>query len=246
MQKSFWMELLARQVQLPVNSIMIFLIITALTAPVPEEIAKALGIPIFGRQRIRSERQALMIGLALGAGFAILENMLYQGIYAQYSGWSWGGITLLRGIGAVLHPLCTGLVALGWFRMREGGVGKLIAAYLTAVGLHTLWNGGFELFVFYTGLDHYGALEPEVMMYGLGVSLALVVFLVVLSLALWYLLYRLVSSLGQGEQPAVAPATVTPRGLAVWALTCVLVIVPIGAALGPTWSQIRAVVLAGV
>ena len=187
-----------------------------------------------------------MIGLACGAGFAILENMLYQGIYAQYSGWSWGGITLLRGIGAVLHPLCTGLVALGWFRMREGGAGKLFGAYLAAVGLHTLWNGGFELFVFFTGLDYYGTLEPEVIMYGLGVTLALVVVLVVLSLALWYLLYRLVSSLGQNKQPAVAPTVVTPRGVALWALGCALVIVPIGAALGPTWPQIRAVVLAGL
>jgi RsiW-degrading membrane proteinase PrsW (M82 family) len=224
----------------------IFLITTALTAPVPEEFAKALGLPIFGRQRIRTERQALMIGLAFGAGFAILENMLYQGIYAQYSGWSWGGVTLLRGIGAVLHPLCTGLVALGWFRMREGGAGKLFAAYLAAVGLHTLWNGGFELFVFFSGLDYYGVLGPDVMVYGLGVTLALVVFLVVLSLALWYLLYRVVSSLGQDGQPAGAPTVVTPRGVALWALSCALVVVPIGAALGPTWPQIRAVVFAGL
>ena len=101
------------------------------------------------------------------------------------------------------------------------------------------------------GIDHFyrvrsGTSGRLVTIAPVGVSLALVVFLVVLSLALWYLLYRLVSSLGQGEQPAVAPATVTPRGLAVWALTCVLVIVPIGAALGPTWPQIRAVVLAGL
>jgi RsiW-degrading membrane proteinase PrsW (M82 family) len=124
--------------------ILVFLVVTAIEAPIPEEFAKALGIPMFGRARIQNERQAFAIGLASGASFAILENMLYEGIYASHNGWSWGGITFLRSIGAVLHPLCTGIIALGWFRMRDGGVGKLLKAYLLSVGLHTLWNGGFE------------------------------------------------------------------------------------------------------
>lgn len=108
--------------------VIVFLVATALAAPIPEEFAKALGLPLFGRGRITSERQALVVGLASGAGFAILENMLYEGLYAQYSGWSWGGVTLLRGLGAVLHPACTAIVALGWFRMRAGGVRQLLKA----------------------------------------------------------------------------------------------------------------------
>jgi formylglycine-generating enzyme required for sulfatase activity/RsiW-degrading membrane proteinase PrsW (M82 family) len=225
--------------------IIVFLFVTALEAPIPEEFAKALGVTFFGRQRISNERKALMVGLACGAGFAILENMLYEGLYAQYSGWSWGGITLLRGLGAVLHPIGTALVALGWFRMRESGISTLFKAYLAAVGLHTLWNGGFAVFVYLTGLDYYGGLGPSLSIYGLAIEVLLVVFLIALSLGLWWLLRRLVAGLAEGIEPDLAPSVVTRRALAGWASACALVIIPIGAALGPAWGQIQAVVLAG-
>src|SRR6185503_11956456 len=43
--------------------ILVYLIFTAFQAPLPEEFAKALGIPMFGRDRITNERQAFAIGL---------------------------------------------------------------------------------------------------------------------------------------------------------------------------------------
>src|SRR5258706_8559327 len=141
-------------------ALVLLLFIAALPAPIPEEFAKALCLPIFGRGRITSERQALMIGLLSGAGFAILENMLYEGLYAQYNGWSWGGVTLLRAIGAVLHPLGAALVARGWYRARAGGLRPLLKAYALAVGLHTLWNGGFQAFFYPTGFWYYSRLCP--------------------------------------------------------------------------------------
>lgn len=225
--------------------IAVFFIITALEAPIPEEFAKALGITFFGRKRVLDERQAFMIGLASGAGFAILENMLYEGLYAQWSGWSWGGITLLRGIGSVLHPLCTALVTLGWFRARERGWGALLKAYLLAVGLHTLWNGGFLPFVYLTGLDYYAISEGSLSIYGLAIEVLLIAFLVVLSIGLWWMLRRLVISMAQDTEPELTPMVVSPRALAVWGLACVLVIVPIGAALGPAWRSIQSVVFSG-
>jgi len=152
--------------------ILVFLAVIAIEAPIPEEFAKALSIPIFGRARIQNERQAFAIGLASGAGFAILENMLYEGLYASQSGWSWGGITLLRAIGSVLHPLGTGIIALGWFRMREGGAGKLFKAYLLSVGLHTLWNGGFEPLLYLTGFEYYT--DASISIYGETLSVLLI------------------------------------------------------------------------
>ena len=225
--------------------ILVFLVATALEAPIPEEFAKALGVTFFGRKRITTERQALVIGLACGAGFAILENMLYEGLYAQYNGWSWGGVTLLRGLGAVLHPLGTGLVALGWFRARAHGRSRLLKAYLLAVGLHTLWNGGFAVFVYLTGLDYYGGAGPSFTLYGTAVEVLLVVFLTALSLALWWLLRRIVVTLAQGNAPDLEPALVSRRALAGWAFAGALVIIPIGAALGGAWPQVVAVVISG-
>jgi RsiW-degrading membrane proteinase PrsW (M82 family) len=54
-----------------------YLLYIAFQAPFPEEFAKALGPALMGK-RITNERQAFAVGLASGAGFAIMENMLYQ------------------------------------------------------------------------------------------------------------------------------------------------------------------------
>lgn len=239
----FGPDMLARLFFSP--GVIFFLFITALQAPIPEEFAKALALPVFGRRRITNERQALLIGLVGGAGFAILENMLYEGLYAQWNGWRWGGVTLLRGFGAILHPLCTGLVALGWFRMKEQGAWQLLKAYALAVGLHTLWNGGFEAFVYITGIDYYGGLGPSFDFYGIAIEAALAAYLVGLSLGLWWLLRRLVNGLAQGVEPDFTPAAVSQRALAAWAFASALVVVPIGAALGGAWNQIVSLMLSG-
>jgi RsiW-degrading membrane proteinase PrsW (M82 family) len=221
--------------------ILVFLAITAVEAPIPEEFAKALGIPMFGRARIQNERQAFAIGLASGAGFAILENMLYEGLYAAHNGWGWGGITLLRSIGSVLHPLGTGIIALGWFRMRnEGGsAGKLFKAYLLSVGLHTLWNGGFEPLVYLTGLDYFAGAGSSLSFYGETLSTLLVGYLILLSLGLWWLMRKIINGISDRVTPDLTPATVSRRLIAAWAVACVLVIIPIGATLSPAWDSIR-------
>ena len=220
--------------------IIVFFVITAIEAPIPEEFAKALGISIFGRARIQNERQAFAIGLASGAGFAILENMLYEGLYAGHNGWNWGGITLLRSIGSVLHPLGTGIIALGWFRMKEGGgVGKLLKAYLLAVGLHTLWNGGFEPLVYLTGLDYFAGKGPSLSIYGETLNVLLIGYLILLSIGLWWLLRRILNQISERIIPDLTPATVSKKAIAVWAVASALVIIPIGATLSPAWNSIQ-------
>jgi RsiW-degrading membrane proteinase PrsW (M82 family) len=223
--------------------VVVFLIFIALQAPIPEEFAKWLGLPLFGRLRIKNERQAFVIGLFSGAGFAILENMLYEGLYAQWSGWTWGGITLLRGFGSVLHPLCTGLVALGWYRSKEEGIMVFFKHYFWAVGLHTLWNGGFEPLVFLTGFDYYSDSFGDVVFYGEYINGVLIVFLVALSAWMWRILWRVSRELSV-EQPAErVSAPISYRTLAAWAFVCVMILVPIGAALGPAWQEIQSVLL---
>ncbi|RPJ27743.1 MAG: PrsW family intramembrane metalloprotease [Chloroflexi bacterium] len=223
--------------------ILVILAVVAVEAPIPEEFAKALGIPMFGRTRIQNERQAFAIGLASGAGFAILENMLYEGLYANYNGWSWAGITFLRSIGSVLHPIGTGIIALGWFRMKEQGAGKLFKAYLLAVGLHTLWNGGFEPLVYLTGLDYFAGEGSSLSIYGETLNVLLVGYLILLSLGLWWLLRRIVNGLSERVTPDIMPVTVSRRAIAAWAVACAAVVIPIGAALSPAWDSIRTIIL---
>jgi RsiW-degrading membrane proteinase PrsW (M82 family) len=221
-----------------------FFIFIALEAPLPEEFAKVLGPALMGK-RIQNERQAFAVGLAAGAGFAILENMLYQGIYAQSNGWGWGGITLLRGIGGVDHSLWTAIISLALFRARKrekGWFGKLASAYLLSVGLHTLWNGGFDALVYLTGLDFYTGVGPTISLYGEYIEIFLVIYLIILSAGLWWLLYRYVSLLGKEVQPDLTLTLVSRRALAAWALACTFIIIPIGATIGPAWSAIRGAV----
>jgi RsiW-degrading membrane proteinase PrsW (M82 family) len=219
--------------------ILVFLAVIAVEAPIPEEFAKWLGLPMFGRARIKNERQAFAIGLASGAGFAILENMLYEGMYAADNGWTWGGVTLLRSIGSVLHPLCTGIFALGWFRMKEGGAGKLFKAYLVSIGLHTLWNGGFEPLLYLTGLESFSENGLSLGFYGETLSVLLVGYLLLLSAGLWWMLRRIVGDISLGVHADLAPASVSRGALAAWAVACAAIIIPIGAALGPAWDSIR-------
>jgi len=225
--------------------ILVFLAVTAVEAPIPEEFAKALGIPLFGRKRIQNGRQAFAIGLASGAGFAVLENMLYEGLYASYNGWGWAGITLLRSIGSVLHPIGTGIIALGWFRMKDGGAIKLLKAYLLSVGLHTLWNGGFEPLVYLTGLDYFAGEGPSLSLYGETLNVLLVGYLVLLSAGLWGLLRRIVNEISENITTGLTPATVSRSAVAVWALACAIIIIPIGAALSPAWKAIQKIILGG-
>ena len=145
-----------------------YLLVIAFQAAFPEEFAKALG-PAWMGMRVRSDRMAFALGLASGAGFAIVENMRYQGLFAQFYGWSWGGITALRGIGAVDHALWTAIISLAVYRERKraaGWFGRLARAYFLSVGLHTLWNGGFMALLYLVGLDHLAGAGPSFSVYG--------------------------------------------------------------------------------
>jgi hypothetical protein len=221
--------------------ILLILLVTAIEAPIQEELAKAVG-PIWMGRRIQNERQAFALGLAAGAGFAILENMLYQGVYALQNGWTWGGVTAIRGIGAVMHPLCTGWVVLAWYKEREhlpGWLFRRLKAFLTAVLVHTLWNGGFIVLVVLTGLENSAWLMESTEVFGIPVEYGLLLFLAIFSFVLWQMLIHKVQELGwQAEKTAAAPQ-MRAGTLAVWAVICILVAVPLGIALGGVWPAIQ-------
>lgn len=216
-----------------------------LAAPLTEEFAKAISFPLFGRMRIKTEQQAIMLGVCAGAGFAILENMLYEAPYAQWNSWVWSGMTLLRALGSVLHPLLTGIVALGWFRMKKQGGLALLKAYGLAVGLHALWNIGFQALLLINGLEYYDALSSTSQIHGQSIGILLIALLVFLSLVLWLFMRQATRDLQQDSNTEVVTFHWSPRALAFWALTAVALIISIGAALGPVWPEIKALLLGG-
>lgn len=54
------------------------------------------------------------------------------------------------------------------------------------------------------------------------------------------MLRRIASQISEGVQADLAPAPVSRSALAAWAVACAAIIIPIGAALGPAWKSILA------
>ncbi len=220
-----------------------YLIYIALQAPFPEELAKVIGPALMGK-RIKNERSAFAIGMASGAGFAILENMRYQGLFAQLYDWSWGGITALRGIGGIDHALWSAIIVLALYRERErksGWFGRIARAYMFSVGLHTLWNGGYMALLYLIGIDLFSGAGPSFSVYGLYLEISLIIVLVAMVILNWWIMLRYITKLHVEDELQIVPVQVSPRGLAVWAFASALVIIPIGAALGQAWDSIKSV-----
>jgi RsiW-degrading membrane proteinase PrsW (M82 family) len=116
----------------------LLLIEVAVVAPVTEEAGKALGAR-FGAPRDR--REAFLAGAAAGAGFAIVEGLLYASAGAAFGG-PWPAIAAGRALGAAVHPLASGIVVLGWWEWkRDRSTLRLARRFLCGAGIHALWNG---------------------------------------------------------------------------------------------------------
>lgn len=95
------------------------LLILAVSAPVGEEIFKALFVLSLYRI-IDSPRRGFQVGFSVGLGFAMLENLQYilASLFGgEYAAITYGMTTLVRGIGSIPgHAFWTGIsgCAIGW------------------------------------------------------------------------------------------------------------------------------------
>jgi len=111
-------------------------------APVVEEIIKALLVVLLIRvRRIGFSIDAAIYGFAIGAGFALIENIVY---IAQMSSAVNMIVWLLRGFGtAIMHGGCTALLAMimimGVQRDRSA-VLALLPGLVAAVIIHSMFN----------------------------------------------------------------------------------------------------------
>jgi RsiW-degrading membrane proteinase PrsW (M82 family) len=207
----------------------------AVVAPVVEELTKPLGAILLAR-RLRGPAEAFLVGMAGGVGFAIVENMLYESAGSTL----WAGIATLRGIGGVLHPLNAGMVAVGWYGVRNGLPGawrRLVGLYGLAVGAHAAWNGGLTILLSGLGVYFFGADTWRLDVFGIGQPGVVLVFMVLEALALWRLLVVVTDQLTEPGRAAVEPMLPLhldrPGRLAVWATGLLALAVPIGALYGP-------------
>jgi hypothetical protein len=190
-------------------------------------------------RRLRSPAEAFLVGMAGGAGFAIVENMLYE------SGGRglWAAVATMRGIGGVLHPLNAGLVAIGWYGVMNttepGRWKRLLGFYGLAVAIHALWNGGLTLIFSAAGAYFFATDTWRVDVYGLGQPGIVLVFMVLEAITLWRVLILTTDQL-RGDAPVETGLGLRldePRRLAAWAMGVILVVVPIGLLYGPLLSR---------
>jgi protease PrsW len=119
---------------------------------VSEEAAKLLvplTILLMGR-RYRAPLDGLLIGVASGAGFAVLETMGYAFVTLVNTHGSLTAVDDVLAVRGVLSPAghmaWTGLTASALWLAAAGGwsrraTGQAVAVYLAALGLHTAWDG---------------------------------------------------------------------------------------------------------
>jgi len=122
----------------------------ALYSPLPEETIKLLGVVIIvaAFKNVRHPYQAATIGMAVGLGFDVMENIpfILSATITNLDGDLWGAIITGTGrilTGAFSHALYTGVAAWGVGKLYAGarhGYWQVAGFWLAAIALHTLFN----------------------------------------------------------------------------------------------------------
>lgn len=125
------------------------LLLIVILVPFLEELLKSAGTAILLARRVRANTlplrgNAVLWGLAAGAGYAFSENMLNgQGTLNDPSSLTgfWAGAMTLRAGTSLMHMITTATVAAGWYEAlvarRPIRLPLLLAA---AVLAHAIWN----------------------------------------------------------------------------------------------------------
>lgn len=128
-------------------------VVTVTVTPIVEEILKAIPVIYFGFVISNKKETLLNVAMALGIGFAILENLSILVADAESVSIAWA---LVRGFSsALLHGICTSLVGYGvsYVKTRKklfytGTFGLLTMAII----IHGLFNAFIQSRYSYVGI----------------------------------------------------------------------------------------------
>ncbi len=212
----------------------------AIAVPLIEEFAKSLVVlPLV---RHVSRREAFLLGAAAGAGFAILEDL----VYAASAGARWGGAVAIRALGAAVHPLCTGMAALAWHALLRPDSEEADRAarwrgwarwFGMALAVHGVWNGSILVWSALSGTPIFGEIQ-RTRVVGTGIAVGLLALLTVEGAAAAWGIRSLSRRLRGAEVAArrwVLPEMPVERAIALWAVACLVVLLPLGLALLRRW-----------
>src|SRR5690349_636441 len=115
---------------------------------IEEAIKAAIMIGLFRFNRVGYKLDAVISGFAIGAGFSVVENIMYLIRFPDYGAGTW----LVRGLGtAVMHGTTLAVLAAIAHEFAERETREaasdfdfhiwwFLPGYIVAVGLHTLFN----------------------------------------------------------------------------------------------------------
>ena len=139
LQDPSWIEdpvNLAQMVLSPA-ALTIIVVVFVILAPLIEEFLKGLGVLLLG-YRLRGQAEALLWGVACGAGFAIGESFFNGSIALE----GWGAVMVMRWGASLMHCIASGIMGLGWHgALVDRRPWRLLAAFGASTGIHALWNG---------------------------------------------------------------------------------------------------------
>jgi hypothetical protein len=177
------------------------------------------ALPFLGQL---SRRESFLLGAIAGAGYTTLETIILISLDVDW----WIRTLTIVAVGSAIHPLGAGLVTLAWRDLFKGEADswpKWLARFGFAAALSMLWNLGFFTLV---------STQP---VFGnwllLGVTnIALLGLGVVFLWQGWSFGQKLIDLEKQPikRQSIAGPLPVTDYGIAVWAVACLLGIVPAG------------------
>ncbi len=111
--------------------------IFVIIAPLIEEFLKGIGVPLLG-YRLRGQKEALVWGVACGAGFALGESLFNGSVALE----GWGAVMIMRWGASLMHCVGSGIMGLGWYQALVGKRRlRLVAACGASTAIHALWNG---------------------------------------------------------------------------------------------------------
>ncbi len=114
------------------------LVFVAVVAPLVEEVVKTLGVGLVGPWLRPSPGRAFLLGVASGAGFALVENVLNGTVIGSF--WVLGVFS--RSAATLMHCATGGLMGWGWGELWTGQrPWRWLLAFVGAVSLHGVWNG---------------------------------------------------------------------------------------------------------
>ena len=130
-----------------VNGILTYLIpldvfdFTVRVTPITEEIIKAIPVLFFAKEISNKKETLITVSLAVGIGFAVMENTYILTQNVEYVSMLWA---IMRGFGTgIMHGMCTFLVGTGFCfanRNKKLFVVGTFALLSLAITYHSVFN----------------------------------------------------------------------------------------------------------